>query len=315
METVPGHEAWTAYFDASGKEHPCRFVATDVRPHIGLSDVFAQTCGYDLNGSDPNVTDTPGPVQAFGFIVPEGSKQEVISAEAAYMVYGFGDDSGVTPWNDRGYIYQRSPSSGTQNTIAKVLGIPPDRFFATATVSSDDEAKLVGCSDAPDKTIGVLAVDLAQSGEYPVRVLAYQHFDQSCGYFPDSAAKANDKRPVRDGHYFIWSAIHMLTHKENPSAKATELIQFVSGIKPPPDDEIDLFQVWAEAHLVPQCAMRVTRGSDGGPLASFHPTISCYCKYDEVTRGDGNTDCTKCQTASDCPAERPSCTLGYCEAE
>jgi hypothetical protein len=105
----------------------------------------------------------------------------------------------------------------------------------------------------------------------------------------------------------------MLTHEDNASAKATELIQFVSGIKPPPDDEIDLFQVWADAHLVPQCAMRVSRGSDGGPLASFKPTISCYCKYDEVTRG--TSDCVKCQAASDCPAEQPACTLGYCEVE
>src|SRR5206468_2064573 len=102
-------------------------------------------------------------------------------------------------------------SSGTQNMIATALGLDPNGFVATGSVSSDDEASLVGCSPAKDRTLGILAVDLVQSGFYPIRLLAYQHFKQSCGYFPDSVETANDKRHVRDGHYFIWGPIHLMT--------------------------------------------------------------------------------------------------------
>ena len=162
MENDPGNEAWTTYFDKDGVEHPCKFVAGNVRPHIGLSDVFAQTCKYNVSGIDHSVVDNFGPVQAFGFIVPKdpASTQTSISAEAAAAVYG---GSGVTPWNDVRYVFQRSASSGTQNMIATSLGLDPNAFFATTSVSSDDEANLVGCSPAKDKTLGILAVDLVES--------------------------------------------------------------------------------------------------------------------------------------------------------
>ncbi len=311
----PGNEAYTSYYDVTGAAHPCKFVAADVVPHIALSDVFPQTCGFDLNHSEQDIQDTPGPVQAMGFIVPNASTETSLSAEAAYMVYGFGSESGVEPWTDQRWIYQRTPSSGTQNMIAKAIGVDPKRFYATPTVSSDDEATLVGCSPEPQKTIGLLAVDLVQTGQYPIKLLAYQHHDQECGFLPDSAADKNDKRNVRDGRYFIWGAIHMLSRKSLgglAGSKAKELIQYVSGIAPPPN-AADLFQIWADAHLIPQCAMRVTRSSDGGPLVSVTPPSSCYCKYDEVTGGAG--DCTKCQSASSCPPDKPACNFGYCEVK
>ena len=314
MENDPGNEAWTTYYDAAGNESPCKMVSGTISPDIGLSDVFPQTCSYNLNSNDPNVVDTPGPVQAMGFIVPDGSKQTSISAAAAYEVFGFGDASGVAPWTDRQYIFQRSKSSGTQNMIARTLGLDPAHFAATKTADSNSEAALVGCSPQPEKTIGVLAVDLAERKTYPVRLLAYQHFHQTCGYLPDSAAGANDKRQVRDGHYFIWGPIHMLTRKDHASARATQMINYVGGIIPPPADvEVDLFKIWSDAHLVPQCAMRVTRSTDGGPLAAYRPPTSCYCKYDEITRG--SSDCTRCQTAADCPASKPACGYGYCEGQ
>ena len=92
------------------------------------------------------------------------------------------------------------------------------------------------------------------------------------------------------------------------------MINYVGGIIPPPAGaEVDLFKIWSDAHLVPQCAMRVTRRTDGGPLAAYQPPTSCYCKYDEITRG--SSDCTKCQTSADCPASKPACSYGYCEAQ
>ncbi|MFT3766083.1 MAG: hypothetical protein QM820_11285 [Minicystis sp.] len=305
----------TWYYDAAGKEHLCSIQKDTIRPDIGLSDVFPQTCGYNTTGSDQTVIDTPGPVQAFGFVVPKdpASKQTSISAEAAYMVYGFGaENAKVEPWTDTRYIFQRSKSSGTQQMIATALGLDPGSFHATTNNGSDHEALLLGCSPEKDKTLGVLAVDIVQKGDHPIRLLAYQHYKQDCAYYPDTDESSNDKRHVRDGHYFIWGPIHMLTRTTPADMEATRLINYVSGIVPPPADEpVDIFQVWSEAHLVPQCAMHVTRTSDGGPLSKYAPHYPCYCKYDEVTAG--SSDCPKCKTAADCPSERPTCNLGYCE--
>jgi hypothetical protein len=314
MENDPGNEVWTSYFDQNGAAHPCQFVSGTIRPDIGLSDVFAQTCNFNTSGIDQSVIDTPGPVQAFGFIVPDdpASTQTSISAEAAYAIYG---GAGVAPWTDERYVFQRSASSGTQNMIATALGLPAGQFHATTSQSSDDEAGLVGCAPAKDKALGILAVDLAESKKHPVRLLAYQHYKQQCGYLPDSTATANDKRNVRDGHYFIWGPAHLLTRKDSPNNAATLLINYVAGVVPPPANEpVDIFTIWANAHLVPQCAMRVTRSSDSGPLSSFKPATSCYCKYDAVTTGQSG--CTTCKTSTDCPPAQPACSpYGFCEPQ
>ncbi|APR74794.1 Hypothetical protein A7982_00140 [Minicystis rosea] len=315
LEYGPDSPYKTWYYDAAGKEHLCYIKADDVRPNIALSDVFSQTCGLDVTGSDQSVTDTPGPVQAFGFVVPKSadSTEKSISAEAAYMIYGFGaETAAIEPWVDTRYIFQRSNSSGTQKMISTALGLDPATFHATTNQGSDHEALLLECSPEKDKTLGILAVDIVQKGDHQIRMLAYQHYKQDCAYFPDSTSTANDKRHVRDGHYFIWGPIHMLTRMDEKDDDASRLINYVSGTVPPPADEpVDIFQVWSDAHLVPQCAMHVTRTSDGGPLSKFAPHYPCYCKYDEITAGV--SDCPKCKTTADCPSNLPVCNLGYCE--
>jgi hypothetical protein len=313
MENDPGNEQWTTYFDASGEQHPCKFVSGSVPLDIAVSDVFPQTCGFDINDTDPNVVDTPGPVQAMGFIAPTSSGATSISAEAAYMVLGFGSAASVTPWTDERYVFQRDAASGTQNMIGKALGLSASKFMATTTPDSDTLAALVGCSPAPNATLGILAVDIAESGQYPIKLLAYQHYDQTCGYLPDSQKGVLDKRNVRDGHYFIWGPVHLLTRKDQPNTNATLMTNYVSGISPPPANQpVDIFQIWAAAHLVPQCAMRVTRSSDGGPLAAYKPPSSCSCKYDEATTG--TSGCVTCTTSAACPSTAPTCsTYGFCE--
>lgn len=315
MDGVTEFATW--YYQANGEDVRCYIPDKGVKPDIALSDVYPQRCGYNLAGTDQSVVDSPGPVQAMGFVVPKHPKsmQKSISAEAAFMIYGFGAEAaGVEPWTDQRYVFQRSKSSGTQQMIATTLGLDPKAMHGTGNHGSSDEAALLGCSPAPEKSLGILAVDMAQEGSYAIRVLAYQHFGQSCAYYPDSDENANDKRNVRDGRYFIWGALHMLTPKDPANSKAKELIHYVSGIVPPPAEEADIFVKWKEAHMVPQCAMRVTRNSDSGPLSVFKPPVSCYCKYDEATGSAAN--CTKCKTHSDCPTSAPVCSLyGYCEQE
>src|SRR5262249_21685491 len=73
---------------------------------IGIADVFATTCQSLPNGLPSGVGDSFGPVEAYSFVVPEKSTQKVISKEAAYFVFGFGNDSGVEPWTDASLLFQ-----------------------------------------------------------------------------------------------------------------------------------------------------------------------------------------------------------------
>ena len=43
----------------------------------------------------------------------------------------------------------------------------------------------------------------------------------------------------------------------------------------------------ANVGLVPDCAMRVTRSFEGGPLSLYKPVESCTCKYESTVVDDG----------------------------
>ncbi|MBS2022957.1 MAG: hypothetical protein JST92_11135, partial [Deltaproteobacteria bacterium] len=62
--------------------------------------------------------------------------------------------------------------------------------------------------------------------------------------------------------------------------------------------------------LVPDCAMRVTRSVEGGPLSLYAPAEPCGCYYDFKT--SGATGCTACSSGSPCASG--TCRYGYCEA-
>ena len=61
--------------------------------------------------------------------------------------------------------------------------------------------------------IGVLSeAEVAQyngaSTDNKLKILAYQHAGQPCGYLPDSSASAKDKLNVRQGRYAAWGPLH-----------------------------------------------------------------------------------------------------------
>jgi ABC-type phosphate transport system substrate-binding protein len=304
-----------SYWDSIDTEQHCELPAAGVTADLGISDVFASSCVDLPNGLPHTVGDFLGPVQTMTFVVPKGSRQQSISAEAAYYVYGFGKDSGITPWVDPKFIFQRSTDSGTQSMIAAVIGVPNARWLGVPTTTSGDMLQRVANSTDPEATIGVLSSSEAQDDLAALNVLAYQHFDQSCGYYPDSLPTANDKRNVRDGHYALWGPLHLFApvapdgYAKNASVRA--IIGYVSGTKAVPSG-VDMIYLQAERHFVPQCAMQVARSDEVGALQSFAPPKACGCYYDQVTTGQ--TSCAPCKVASDCSASAPACNYGYCEA-
>jgi ABC-type phosphate transport system substrate-binding protein len=303
------------YWDSTGAQQTCDLGAAPVAD-VGVSDVFPSSCTPLPNGLPHDVGEFLGPVQAMTFIVPVASTQASISAEAAYCVYGLGDGSGVDPWTDVTTIFQRDATSGTQQMIAHAIGVDATRWKGTATTSSGDMLAHVTGATNPESAMGVLVADVGETNRATLRTLAYQHFDQSCGYYPDRDATSHEKQNVRDGHYAIWGPLHLLSklnaqgYPVSPAAR--DVIGYITGTKTPPGS-LDLVALEAGGHVIPQCAMRVSRTEEAGPLASFAPPGACGCYYDFVS--DGATTCASCINAGTCPSDAPVCSYGYCETQ
>lgn len=315
----------TAFYYDPSNPVPNNEVTCDLSPNdggtvfadIGSSDVFAPTCGLGTSGGLPaNIHDNFGPVQTMGFVVPSASKQKVISANAAYMIYGLGaTEANVAPWNDSAFVYKRNETSGTSLLISANLGFSPvkwrnqDPGFSGAMISA------LTSSSSPEKTLGVLAkTDITDTLSLQLRMLAYKDFKQSCGYFPDATETSKDKKNVRDGHYVLWGPTHFYVKVDNngniTNPNVARVIGILTGTSKPPSG-LDLIQVDQVNNLVPTCAMQVKRSSEDGQMTPVSPPGACGCYYDKLATGQN--DCTACTQNSQCPASTPSCNFGFCE--
>jgi ABC-type phosphate transport system substrate-binding protein len=305
------------YWDASGVQLSCDITnPSGATAHVGVSDVFPTTC-FQLPGGLPSlVADNIGPVQAMTFATNKSSTERAISGEAAYNIFGFGNDSQVPPWTFEGSIYKRDALSGTQRMIAAAIGVPPDRWKGTPTASSTDMVMRLGVANFADQTIGILTAAVAQDNRATVKVLAYQDFAGKCAVFPDSSDATNDKANVRSGLYPIWGPLHLLIRLNGTgypaNAKAGEVVGYITGSRPTPAG-IDLVKIEAQSKVVPQCAMRVRRTQEMGPVMPFAPSGACGCYYEKLATNA--TSCKACTTTSDCPSSAPACSYGFCEAQ
>lgn len=305
-----------AYYDASGTELTCTIDAGQVAD-VGMSDVFATTCLPLPNGLPSNVEDVFGPVEAHTFAVPKSSTQRAISKSAGYFVYGFGSASGVAPWTDTTYLFHREQASGTLQTLAVGIGVPAAQWQGQTVTSSGAMVAALSQSASPEHTLGILTAEVAQANTSSVSILAFKDEGQTCAYFPDSTQSARDKINVRDGHYALWGPEHMFAQVNSQgqplSANGRLFIGYVSGTLPPPGS-IDVVALFAQVNVVPECAMRVSRTSELGPMTSFAPTGSCGCYFDVLTTG--TTKCASCTAASDCPSTAPVCSPHqFCETQ
>ena len=287
---------------------------------IAGCDVAPETCVPGYTG-DPNLVDTTGPVQVFMFTVPRASTQTAISAEAAYNVFGFGANSGVEPWSEPSLIFVRDLTSGVQLTLGTTIGLPPNSWHGVRIAASNQLKPTLLATSDPERTIGPTSADQAdaQDARANLRTLSYQHYDQNCGYLPDSTIGSYDKRNVRDGHYVLWAPYHFYTrgsagHTADP--RVANVVAYLSGAKPLPNRNTDLITTLKQGGLVPSCAMRVTREKEGAPIVPFKPSPSCGCYYDITSPGGiVPPECTPCTQNADCMSARPICSFGYCETD
>lgn len=305
---------YAVFYKADGTKQECSLPTEGTEVNIGLSDVFAKSCGNFEAPGGTTITDYLGPVQPMVFVVPATSKQTVISAEAALMAFGLGGAAGKSaPWTDPRFFFIRNASSGTQQMIAAAIGVPAGKWWGVnrgGATQVRDQLKIVVDVAQAESAIGILSSDVADVERANLRTLAFKAKGQTCGYLPDSSPTARDKQNVRDGHYDIWGASHLFARTVNGTPVSTAAQAFLARFVTPqlPKELVDAI---IAGGLVPQCAMQVTRTEEVGPLASFAPPYSCGCYFDNTTRG--KTSCKACKDNSECGGTTPVCNYGFCE--
>lgn len=313
------------YWASDGSAQPCTFTVPQTAD-IGVGGNYPTLCP-GITSVPAGVGDFLGPVQAFEFIVPYQSTQTVISAEAAYFVFGFNAGSSipsypVAPWTKPASIITRNNQSAAAIIIALALGVPLADLTKAGSVyftdGQNNPGSLSAVATATDveATLGFVSAEVAEGAPAnQVKTLAYQHYKQQCGWLPNSTPTKLDKLNVRNGHYPLWANIHFLAAVDGNKAPTNPNAQKVIGwfrgtVAPPPGVDIDTLTTKASAVL--DCAMQVRRTTDAGPQLPYTPAAPCGCWYEATATGA--TQCQACTTDASCPSSAPNCRRGYCEA-
>jgi hypothetical protein len=314
-ETAFATGATTAnYWDVAGTTHSCELDIASEFADIGLGNVFAPQCLSLPQGLPSYISDYLGPITPGTIVVPSGSSQTSISAEALYYAVGLGNGA-VAPWTSTSFLFV-NPGSGVQLDFGLDIGVPAARWLGSLVSTATVNVTKVTTSPEPEQTLGTMSTDLAESASTSsaVKELAFQDVGQSCGYYPNSTATSADKRNVRNGQYPIWGFTHMFAKVNAQSVPvnpdAATVIGYFTGTLPTQTGNFLKYII--NDHLVPVCAMNVTRSAEMGRLSPFTPSPSCGCYFDSITAGASS--CQTCSTSADCPNATPHCNIGYCEA-
>lgn len=325
------------YWDATGTQQSCNLQDPAATPNgvpanLGVSGNYATLCP-GVTALPGNVKEFLGPIQDFDFIVPRQSQASAISAQAAYFIFGAGGAAPyvVENWGTPANIFTRSTSSTAAIIIALGIGLPIASLSAVGPGKVVASSNAVMLSDVGKVTpgagtdgIGFVSGEIADGntsstaadgGTGPtIKVLPYQHYNQSCGWLPSSTPNTYDKINVRNGLYALWSPVHFLAVVDSsgkptdPGAKQV-IGWFTDTVAPPTGVDVDALVAQAGATL--DCAMEVTRTTDMGPLLPYTPAAPCGCFFEK--NATGVTSCTACTTSATCPTSAPNCTKGYCE--
>jgi hypothetical protein len=302
------------FYDANGKQTFCLLNGNTV--DVGESDVYPLSCSMTYSPT-PGVSDDLGPIQAIDFVVPSASTQVAISAEAAHTVFAAGGNGGqAAPWTDDKYYFTRGSGTGTTILPSMAIQLKPTDWWGIDRLSATNLVATMVAVDPTmaEHTIGVLSSDFADKNRGNLRTLAFQQAGQKFGYLPDSTKDSFDKANVRDGHYPIWGAIHLMAVTTNgaPSSAASALI---STLVAPMLKEQVLTAIIA-AGFVPSCAMTVTHTTEVGPLSAYKPPFGCSCSFEkQVNNGAAPARCKSCGGPGDCGGATPACNYGFCEAQ
>lgn len=321
---------------------------------LGIGATFISSCSSTVTSAQPaNVKISNGPVQAYGFVVPQDSllaSQGGISWEEAYYVFsGQGKSQNVAPWsldaNPAGgtpTVFIRGAATSTLLTCSANVApaqLPASMWQGYRLEGQADRSSVVvnglknQSQDLRDASIGIVGVDVYEANRDVLDFLAFQAPGQKFGFYPDSTPSRKDKRNVRDGHYVPWSYtqyIYRVGQDGAPvdpevarvlaMASGSEEVELVSAPGVAQPYALDALQIFAQKGLVPECAMDVKRERDGSELSFNHPLERCGCFYESVVDQELSQTtawqdrCISCDDDMDCDGGG-ACRHGYCERE
>ena len=270
------------YYDTAGTQLACDLSPTGTHVDVGMSDVWSDTC----TGSPPptGVKDFTGPVEAMLFVVPKASQQVAITMEEAFFAFGYGASGMAKPWTTEAQLMVRNALSGTQHIIAYEIQVPAGRWKGVDKGGSQQVADAVAQSTSPEATIGILGADFYDQHRDTLTALAFQAYHQRGAFYADSTATSFDKRNLRNGHYLNWGYLHMITHVDGTgvpnTAASKRFVDWVTGNTTSTAAPFDITNITILAHLVPPCAMKVKRSSEGGSIAVSTPATDCSTAYE-----------------------------------
>lgn len=290
----------------------CSLDAAVTKATVGVADVSYTACTSDTLPAA--MSEFSGPVQSMVFIVPEANTTvTAISAEQAAATFGCGMTGAVAPFIDETAIQQRNAQSGTQIMISKYIGVPAGSFKGTPNASGGNlVTSLLAVSDA-QKAIGFFASDGYDTRRTTLNALAFRAVGQTKAYYPDSTAAATDKRNVREGRYAIFGPVHLFANGATATGDAKKAIDWIQGsAEIEAGKSLSFIDIEAGAGMVPQCAMKVTRETDGGFLKPYKPAVSCGCYFEKIVTQATPAGCVACTDDSTCTGGK-TCQSQFCE--
>jgi hypothetical protein len=301
-------------WDPTQPSPQCTIDPAGVPLDLANSNVFVSACTQAAVPTGIGLFQ--GAIQPYVFIVPKGSTQQAITGEEAYLVFGFGSQDQVTPWNDPAFMFTRTSTKSTLVSMAANIHVPPLNWQGTPLASSSAVLSAVANSTSPKKTIGILGAEVYDQNRATVSALAFRTFQQHHAYFPDSTSTARDKQNLRDGHYVIWSPTEYLGPTDATgnltSARAAYVVDLITNQTATPTPDFDPLATVISVGLVPDCAMKVTRSAEGGDLALYSPAAPCGCFFESQV-GTAPLSCVACTTDATCNGGK--CRHGFCEAK
>ena len=289
----------------------CQVPAGGVVPDIANSALFNSACTTDQPPSTVNLSF--GPVQAYVMAVPEGSTQTAITFEEAYFVFGYGMAGMIQPWDDEMAMFIRTVTKSTLLAWAANISVPADKWKGIRRDGSPMVVSDLQTATNPEKAIGILGAEVYDGLRDSLNILAFRAKGQYAAYYPDSTSTARDKQNVRDGHYTVWSPTIWMdtTDGTNPVKPDTRyVIDLIGGRDVTPAASFNMIDIIAAVGLVPDCAMKVSRKFEGGPLSLYTPAQSCTCKYESIV---STSICATCDTNTPCASG--VCRAGFCEVQ
>jgi len=310
------------YYTLSGTtitNNNCTFAAGQ-KTDVGISDVYYESCANVTQPKAADIMDIAGPAQAMLFIVPKANTStQYLTFKEAQTMYGCGVSATrtIAGFADPLGVFCRVPDSGTQITVAKNIGVPETVLVDPRCVPNSGTAGVVSGVmgyPMPQQAIGFIAADAFDTNRANFNALAFQSLGQTQAYYADSSTDVSDRKNVRDGHYTIWGYEHFIAKTTGGalSTKAADFIGYVNGTKTSPN--FDYVAIEGGAGVIPLCAMKVKRTTDGGLLSPYTPSDTCSCAFEAAITKTTPAACVACTGTgtSSCTGGK-SCHHGFCE--